>query len=251
MLVNMDKSMQLDLNPDFVVIISANAEWLEVKNHFPGVDLQNSPYGEWFEVLYTDVFEFEKPVIFIHGGWGKVAAAGSVQFVIDHWHPKLIINLGTCGGFQGDIQRGQIILVEKTIIYDIFEQMGDPTEHIRHYMAEIDNSWITDPLPLEVIRTVLVSGDRDLFWKDISSLKSQYGAIAGDWESGAIAWIALINHTQCLILRGVTDLVGENGGEAYDGMVNYYYENTRFVMKTVVDALPFWIKKYIAHYSMK
>lgn len=159
----------------------------------------------------------------------------------------MIINLGTCGGFEGEIDKEEIILVEKTIIYDIFEQMGDPTEHIKHFSTEIDTSWLNPPLPLQVKRTLLVSGDRDLFCDDIPSLKTKYGAIAGDWESGAIAWVANKYHTRCLILRGVTDLVGETGGEAYDGNVSYYYENTDLIMKKLIESLPLWLSKYIDH----
>jgi adenosylhomocysteine nucleosidase len=251
MLVHMDKPEELNSSVDFVVIISANAEWKEVKKQFPRCDLHISPYGEWFGINYPSVPRLNKPVIFIHGGWGKVAAAGSAQYAIDAWHPHLMVNLGTCGGFEGDIERGQIVLVEKTIIYDIFEQMGDPVEHIQHYMTEIDNSWVSGPLPLEVVRTILVSGDRDLFWKDMAALKSKYGATAGDWESGPIAWIASKNHTPCFILRGVTDLVGESGGEAYEGKVDYFYENTALVMKTLIEALPQWLIRYSENYSKK
>jgi adenosylhomocysteine nucleosidase len=186
----------------------------------------------------------------MHGGWGKVAAAGSAQYVISRWQPKLVINLGTCGGFKGDIDKGEIILVEKTIIYDIYEQMGDPEEHIRQYLTEIDNSWISEPYPLKVIRSLLVSGDRDLICAELPALKSKYGAIAGDWESGAIAWVATKNRTPCLILRGVTDLVSENAGEAYDGNVAYYYENTELIMKKLVESLPHWLLKFSDHYSI-
>jgi adenosylhomocysteine nucleosidase len=52
------------------------------------------------------------PVIFLHGGWGKVSAAASTQFAIYTWHPRIVINLGTCGGFEGEIARGEIILVD-------------------------------------------------------------------------------------------------------------------------------------------
>jgi adenosylhomocysteine nucleosidase len=135
-------------------------------------------------------------------------------------------------------------LVDKTLIYDIYEQMGDPEEHIQHYISEIDTSWLNDPLPLKVKRTLLVSGDRDLVSKEIPLLKTKYGAIAGDWESGAIAWVATKNQTRCLVLRGVTDLVGENGGEAYMGNVNYYYENTEMIMKKLSESLPGWLSKY-------
>ncbi len=235
---------------DFVVLISADAEWQEIKKILPDCEVDLTPYGEWFEQRYDDASGLLKPVVFMHGGWGKIAASGSTQYAIDHWHPKLVVNLGTCGGFEGEIQREQIILAQKTIVYDIFEQMGDPEEHILHYTTKIDTGWLTDPLPQNVIRTVLVSGDRDLFASDVPSLKSRYGAIAGDWESGAIAWVASKNKTPCLIIRGVTDLVGESGGEAYQGKVNYYYENTALVMKKLVDFLPQWLMKYAAFYEM-
>jgi adenosylhomocysteine nucleosidase len=228
---------------DFVILISANAEWQAVKKLMPGYKLLSSPYGEWFSYFFQAYPELVKPVIYIHGGWGKVSAAASTQYAIDHWHPRLIINLGTCGGFEGDIQRGAIILAEKTVIYDIYEQMGDPEEHIRYYSVDLDNAWLKDPLPQKVIRTTLVSGDRDLFWNDIPVLRTKYGALAADWESGAIAWVAQHNQVKCLILRGVSDLVGEGGGEAYDN-VNYYYENTAIIMQHLLEALPQWLMKY-------
>lgn len=231
-------------NPHFVVLISADAEWRVVRECFLDPAINHSPYGEWFSYTYPSITKLHLPVIFMHGGWGKVAAAASTQLAIDWWHPHIIINLGTCGGFEGEIVPGEVILVEKTIIYDIYEQMGDPEEHIRHYTTAIDNSWIEQPFPTPVIPSLLVSGDRDLLSNDIPQLKSKYGARAGDWESGAIAWVAHKNHTRCLILRAVTDLVGENGGDAYNGNISFYYRNTKLMMKKLVDALPDWLVKF-------
>ncbi len=233
-----------------MILISADAEWRSLGNYLSGQRIHGSPYGNWFSYRFPDSPGLIRPVIIMHGGWGKVAAAGSAQYVISRWQPKLVINLGTCGGFKGDIDKGEIILVEKTIIYDIYEQMGDPEEHIRQYLTEIDNSWISEPYPLKVIRSLLVSGDRDLICAELPALKSKYGAIAGDWESGAIAWVATKNRTPCLILRGVTDLVSENAGEAYDGNVAYYYENTELIMKKLVESLPHWLLKFSDHYSI-
>jgi adenosylhomocysteine nucleosidase len=232
------------LSPDFVILISANAEWQVVQKYFPECKKRRSPYGEWFSIYFTQHSPLDRPVILMHGGWGKVAAAASTQYAICRWQPKMVVNLGTCGGFDGEIGKGEIILVEKTVIYDIYEQMGNPDEHLKHYATEIDTTWLKQPLPLPVIRTLLVSGDRDLFCEEIPLLKSKFGAIAGDWESGAIAWVAARNQTLCLILRGVTDLVGESGGEAYAGNVNTYYENTEVIMKKILDSLPQWLLMY-------
>lgn len=51
----------------------------------------------------------------------------------------------------------------------------------------------------------------NLLVEDIPMLVSRFGASAADWESGAIAWVADKNRVRCLILRGVTDLVGSRG----------------------------------------
>ena len=158
-------------------------------------------------------------VVFVHGGWGKSSAAASAQYAIDRWSPNLVVNLGTCGGFEGEVEKYAVMLVERTVVYDIIEQMVDAEEAIRDYTTEIDLSWLREPYPHPVMRTVLVSADRDLMAEEISDLKSKYGAVAGDWESGAIAWVANRNRVRCLILRGVSDLVGDGGGEAYAGNV--------------------------------
>ena len=231
-----------------VVIISANAEWRVVRDYFPDCQVSQSPFGEWFSNEFSFEPEIREPVLFVQGGWGKVAAGASAQFAIDAWRPSLIINLGTCGGFTGEISRGEVILVEKTIIYDIYEQMGDPDEHIKRYTTELDTSWIEEPYPIPVTRTLIVSGDRDLFPNEIPMLKTKYGAKAGDWESGAIAWVASKNHTPCTILRGVTDLVGSEGGDAYNGNISHFYRNTELVMKRLLEALPGWLLMYIEHH---
>ena len=225
-----------------VVIISANIEWRAIRRLFAAVEPQSSPLGEWLTVD-LDIGERVEPVVFFHGGWGKIAAAASAQYVMDRWSPTLLVNLGTCGGFEGEIEKGTIILVERTIVYDIVEQMTDPHEAIAHYATDLDLSWLKEPYPHPVRRTLLVSADRDLVIDDIPRLKSEYAAVAGDWESGAIAWVAARNNARCLILRGVTDVVGVGGGEAYDGNVQVFAEGAARILQQLVDALPAWIAK--------
>jgi adenosylhomocysteine nucleosidase len=226
--------------PRVVVLISAGAEWRAVRALFTHCSPQPSPYGEWFGAE-IDLGARREPVVCFHGGWGKIAAAGSTQYAIDRWSPALLVNLGTCGGFEGEIERGAIVLAERTLVYDIIEQMSDPQAAIAHYATEIDLSWLREPYPQAVVRTLLVSADRDLIADDLPQLKAQYGAVAGDWESGAIAFVAQRNHTRCLILRGVSDLVGEHGGEAYDGNSHVFNDNARAIMAQLVRALPGWL----------
>ncbi|TFG67415.1 MAG: hypothetical protein E4H27_09040 [Anaerolineales bacterium] len=223
-----------------VVLISAGTEWRLVRALYPGVEVKMSPYGEWFTVAVPanqDAFR----VCVMHVGWGKVAAAASAQYAIDTWAPDLVVNLGTCGGFQGHIARDTVILVEKTLIYDIIEQMGDPAAAIYHYTTELDLSWLQQPYPFPVHTGLLLSGDRDLVPEEVEVLYKTYGAIAGDWESGSIAWVATRNNVRCLILRWVTDLVGKDGGEAYDGTLDIFHERARYAMSALMVSLHEWL----------
>jgi adenosylhomocysteine nucleosidase len=47
---------------------------------------------------------------------------------------------------------------------------------------------------------------------------------------------------RCLVLRGVTDLVSPESGEAY-GNIELFHENTKTVMKTLIEQLPDWLRK--------
>jgi adenosylhomocysteine nucleosidase len=233
-----------------VVIISANAEWRAVKELCPNLEIQMSPYGE-FANLQLSTFNLQ----LFHGGWGKISAAASAQYVIDHFKPELLINLGTCGGFAGRIETGTIILVERTLVYDIIEQMRDGAEAIEHYSTEVDLSWIDrgrltmdskrDGQP-SIVRGLLVSADRDILVEDIPMLVEKYGAVAADWESGAIAWVAQKNNMRVLILRAVTDLVGGDGGEAY-GNIELFHERTKTVMRELFRQLPEWLNASDSH----
>ena len=225
-----------ELQVRFTVLISADTEWRVVLKHYPNAVLNSSPFGSWFCVEVDNERTLE-PYILMHGGWGKVAAAASTQYVIDRWAPAVIINMGTCGGFSGQVVPGEIILAEKTLIYDIYEQMHDQEIALKQYSTELDLSWLPADLTLRFRRSILVSADRDLVPAEIGSLQRKYGAIAGDWESGAIAYVASRNNVRCLILRGVSDLVSEHAGEAY-GDDNLFAVRAEEIMNTLLGALP-------------
>jgi adenosylhomocysteine nucleosidase len=216
----------------FAVLVSANAEWRVVKPLFATATIETSPYGEYFFAS----LERER-VLFFHGGWGKVAAAGSTQYVIDHFHPARLINLGTCGGVEGRINRFDIVALEKVVIYDIAEAMGDSKEAIAHYSTTLP---LPPRLSVPAVKVTMYSADRDLTAAGLRELDGLYRPVVVDWESGAIAWVAHRNATPVLILRGVSDLVSPEKAEAQDNL-QLFQDNTVRVMQNLVGALPKWL----------
>lgn len=225
--------------PDAVVLVSADAEWQSVGEHFGDVVPGATPFGETLDVIVRGGRR-DYSVVLFHGGWGKIAAAASTQYAVDRWRPPLLLNLGTCGGFAGDIAQGTVLLVNYTLVYDVLELMGDPDEALAYYTTELDLSRLRGRLPLAVRQEMLLSADRDIVAAEVEDLRARFGAVAADWESGAIAWVAARNEVPCLILRAVTDLVDAGGGEAY-GRPELFAARTAEVMGRLLDSLPGWL----------
>jgi len=223
---------------DVCVLISAGAEWRALLPHFPETDVEPTPYGHCFTTRIAD-----QEVQFLHGGWGKVAAAGSTQYAIDRWKPQRLVNLGTCGGFKGQVKRGAVILAQKTIIYDIIEQMTDYNQAITKYSVDFDLSWLPEEAPQPITIGTIVSADRDILPDDIPDLIRKYGASVADWESGAIAWVAQKNDLPCMILRGVSDLVNADNGEAY-GNYAFFEAQCQEIMAKFAHHLPAWLAAF-------
>jgi adenosylhomocysteine nucleosidase len=220
-------------NVEFSIIVSADAEWAAVKPLFTNIRLEHSPYGEFFHTTIE-----KRPILVFQGGWGKVSAAASTQYVVDRFKPRYLINLGTCGGVEGRIQRFDVVAVERVIIYDVYEAMGDSSEALAHYTTDLQ---VPDSLPPSIMRTTLYSGDRDLTPAHLRELEKMFEPRVVDWESGAIAWVARRNGIPVLILRGVTDLANMDKMEAQDNL-SLFRENASHVMHKLIQDLPLYLK---------
>ena len=218
---------------EVVVVVSANAEWEALKPLFSQAEIQHYLYGECFQAAIR-----ETAMMFFHTGWGKTASAAALQHIVDLHRPDLVINLGTCGGFKGVVERGEVILVERTFMYDIVEMM-DTADVTDYYASALDLTWLAEPYPNPVRRGLIASADSDLLPEKIPFLTS-HGALAADWESAALAWVAQKNKVRLLILRAVSDIVTEEGGEVYD-QIEVFNERAKEIMGKLVRQLPSWL----------
>ena len=204
--------------------------------------MERTPFGEYFH-YNSGAWRG----IVMHGGWGKVDAAASAQYGIARWRPSVIVNLGTCAGILGQIERFETVLAERTLIYDITERMGDSAEAICSYATTLDLAWLESrPLPSPVRRALVVSADRDLAPLDVPMLRHLYGASVVDWESGAIARVAQRNETRVLILRGVSDLVSDESDSDTYGRPDVFEERVTAIMRRLFDVLPKWLESALS-----
>lgn len=221
-----------DAGIDVVILVSANAEWRALQKVITPEGMETSPMGAWFprEVVFADG---PRRAIFFHGGWGKIDAAASTQYVIDRWKPRYLMNLATCGGLQGRASKGDIFLIEEAITYDIEERMGDSAEAIAYYTVRLPTPALSGAAAASVRRGRVVSADRDVRPADVDALIRKYDADVADWESSAIAHVARRNQTPVYILRGVTDVVSDAGSEAYGNLEGFEAEAQKILGRQV------------------
>jgi adenosylhomocysteine nucleosidase len=227
-----------------VVLVCAGVEWREVLAHAPGVVAQPSPAGEWLETAVADGGRAHR-VVFVHAGVGKIRSAAATQYAVQRWHPPLVVNLGTCGGFAGVVRRGETVLATRTVVYDMVDRTGGTGPVLDGCQTTLDLSWLGEPFPAAVRPGPMLSADRDLLPEDIARLRATHQGVAADWESAAIAYVAQANARPVLILRGVSDLVSDAGGEAY-GDPAVFETGARDVMRELLRQLPLWLSRWPA-----
>lgn len=218
-----------------ILIVSSDAEWNVISSMFHPDEINTGPYGEWFEHPNS-----LGQVLFMQGGWGKIAAAASAQYAIDRWEPACLVNFGTCGGFHGHVELGEIIIATGTVVYDMKVLIGSQEEEERHYTTESPSLPVRWAEEHSGWRTgIIASGDRDLEADRIDELHDRFGAIAADWESASIAYVASRNGTPYLIVRGVSDVVGGQDVEVAGTSEHYsdYLVGVRLVVSRILDRL--------------
>jgi adenosylhomocysteine nucleosidase len=67
-------------------------------------------------------------------------------------------------------------------------------------------------------------------------LVRRFDAVAGDWESGAIAYVASRRKTRLLIVKAVSDLVNARNGDAIGALGRYQKEAAK-IMRSLLDDL--------------
>jgi len=229
-----------------VVLIAANSEWEVVTERY-GVGVHCEKPFEWFS-CEIKVGHGKVSVVFVRTGCGKTAAASATQFAIDRWRPEWVVNLGTCGGSESaGLTEGDIIAASRTAIYDIIERSGGQQKMEDRYTTKLDISTFGPPYPASARAGVIVSADQDVDPMRIPFLRSHFGAIAGDWESAAVAHVArTVDDVNCLVLRVVSDVVGPSGGPIYQesgGDNKVFAELVRKVMPPLLDSLPEWLAR--------
>lgn len=152
---------------------------------------------------------------------GKVNAALCSQAMIDRFSPDCIINVGVGCSLSPEVVIKNIVIASDVCEYDIdITALGEPRGFINGLnMTKVPtDTALSDALARAAIncgerihRGTVASGDTFIAGEELKhSLKTDFGAICGEMEGGAIGHTCAANGIPFAVLRSISDGGDEN-----------------------------------------
>lgn len=179
-------------------------------------------------VFYEGIINYKEYVL-VKCGIGKVNAARTVQIMIDSYNLKCIINVGSAGAINDELNIGDIVIGEKLVQHD-FDLTAFGYEN--GYVAETGKMFCCDKELVKKMKEIIeclynkeekfkaVIGNiasGDVFCTDIKmkeKIRNEFNAECVEMEGAAIAQVCFLDEIPFLIIRSISD--SPNGNNQVD-----------------------------------
>ncbi len=209
---------------------------------------------------------YQRPVVVVKGGIGKVNATMTTTLLLDHFKPTEVIFTGIAGGLHPDLQIGDIVIARKTVQHDF----GQITEEGRqvwetwHGVSGKKNPlyFPADTRLLKFAKTadvalepVIVTEHQaatnprikigtvatgDVFVASTAmkaELLAQFDADAVEMEGAAVAQVCYQWEVPCLIIRSISDGADEDAGVSFQEFAEVAARNAALLVIALVKRL--------------
>ena len=183
----------------------------------------------------------EKEYVLVKCGVGKVNAARVAQILSDTFDLEYIINLGSAGGLNDNLNIGDIV-VGKSLIQHDFDITAMGRE--KGYIPDVGKVFESDKNLLEkcinikednikIVEGTIVSGD--IFCTDVKmkeKLKTKFNADCTEMEGAAIAQVCHLNKIPFLVVRSISDIPNGNNIIDFNEFLDFASKNcAKFIDK--------------------
>ncbi|GAA0121353.1 MAG: 5'-methylthioadenosine/adenosylhomocysteine nucleosidase [Clostridium argentinense] len=192
---------------------------------------------------------FEKEVVIVKSGIGKVNAAVCTQILVDDYKANVVINVGIAGGIGEEIYPGDIVIASDLIQHDMdTSAFGDRLGQIpRMDVFEFKcDDWLIGYAKdacagLKEHKSFvgrIVSGDQ--FIADVEKirwLKNEFNALACEMEGASIAHVAYLNKIPFIIIRSISDNANNGAHMDYEKFKDIAVKNSNSILRNMLRAM--------------
>ena len=205
------------------VIVAVDQELEAIKQKFENIEEKKIR-----DLTYYEGINNGKEYIIIKGGIGKVNAARTTQMLIDKFNLEYIVNIGSAGSLNDDLDIGDIVIGKYLVQHDfdttafgdekgyitgvgkIFESNEELVKKYSRYVQE-------NNLEYQAKVGTIASGDIFLTEKAMKEkIKSEFDADCVEMEGAAIAQICTLNNVPFIVIRSISDKPNGSNQMDYD-----------------------------------
>ncbi len=170
-----------------------------------------------YEKAFFTGFLSGKPCVLVECGIGKVNAARTTQLMIDHFSPSWIINVGSAGALNYELNYLDIVISTACLQFDfdltVFgRKIGELPELGQYLKADtalvqlMEHAIHQTDSNHSIITGVIATGDQFINNPSIKqSMYEQFHAECDEMEGAAIAQVCTLCKIPFVIIRSITD----------------------------------------------
>ena len=200
-----------------------------------------------YDLTFYKCSLFNKELVLVESGVGKVNAARTTQILIDKMNPKYIFNVGVAGSISEKVNVMDIVLASRLVQHDF-----DITSfnHEKGYIPNVGIYMNTDKYLLDICSSVnidvnthigtIASGDIFVTDKAMSSkINNKFDALAVEMEGASIAQVCTLSKVPYLVIRSISDSPNKNDNNkiTYEEFLSISCEVVSNYLKEIINKI--------------
>ncbi|WP_338750279.1 5'-methylthioadenosine/S-adenosylhomocysteine nucleosidase [Bacillus sp. FJAT-52991] len=185
-------------------------------------------------------------VVLLRSGIGKVNAAMTTSVLLQHFQPDVIINTGSAGGLNPDLNVGDVVISTEVRHHDVDVtafgyEYGQVPQLPAAFQADekllnIALNCAKEEEGIQVVKGLIATGDS--FMSDperVKFISTKFNDLqAVEMEAAAIAQVAHQFSTPFVVIRSLSDIAGKESNISFDQFLpKAALHSSQLVMKMV------------------
>ena len=169
-----------------------------------------------------------KKLVLVKCGVGKVNAAMTTQILIDNFDIEYVINVGTAGSLNDNIEIGDLVIAEKLVQHDFDITVFG---HEKGYITNIGKYFYSDKSLIEKAKFTIeqmnekfnqhigIIATGDIFVQNIdvkNRIKEEFNAECVEMEGAAIAQVCTLDKVPFIVIRAISDKPNGNNNIVFE-----------------------------------
>lgn len=199
------------------------------------------------EIKYYDLTFYTgkiniKNIVLVKCGVGKVNAARTTQILTDKFNVKSIINVGSAGGLNNNLEIGDIVIAKELVQHD-FDIT--PFGHEKGYITDTGKFFKCDEKLINIFKNIKIEGIKittgiiasgDIFCTDVhmkERIRDKFNAACCEMEGAAIAQVCYLNKIPFLVIRAISDIPNGKNHIDFDKFIKLASKNCAKIIKEI------------------